>query len=82
LEFFGNKIKSEPGKASPVLLSQEGESKPDTAKNNKIHCLHPQRGTVFFGYFLCLYKESTSFPVGTKNHIKASEKKNKLVIVT
>ena len=51
----------EPGFAEPG-----GRIKTGQGKNNKTHWSHQQRGTVFFGYFLCLYKESTSFPVGTK----------------
>jgi len=29
---------------------------------------YPHWGTVFFGYFLCLYKESSSLPVEAKEH--------------
>jgi hypothetical protein len=36
----------------PVLLSQEGESKPAKAKRSDRHRIAPARGVSFFAYFL------------------------------
>ena len=58
----------------PGFVEHGCESKPDKAKNTKTHWVHQHRGTIFFGYFLCSHKESTSLQRSEK-HILASKKK-------
>ena len=61
--------------ASPVLLSMEANQNRKGQKRQKTHCLHPQRGTIFFGYFLCSYKESISLSARAKKHNMTSKEK-------